>query len=306
MKFNCMKRHTPIKNFYDKEDRVLFLGNGINLIGKSPGWGDLLKNLDDKFNVGINLKDKTYPLIFEELAFKIRKYSFVEHNIELLKSEIGAICRKIKPNDFHQDLVSKCGYNQFITTNYDYCIENTLSKYFDSSKGKNLKNRKYSTRRFNIVNEKKIWHIHGEIDNGLRGKIFRREESILIGNEHYNDYLSKIHKLCKGDNGEGLAKMIQNSKENWVHLFFTRDIDIVGFGMNYSEAHLWFILNFRARLKRKGASISNKIKFIEPKFNMTKKNSLYSLLKTLDVQIELIDCDKNHEDFYKNYIKSYK
>ncbi len=298
-----MKYSRPLKQFYDPKEKYLFLGNGINLLSKGHNWGDLLKEVANRVSITVDFNGKSYPLLFEEIAFKIRPNSHVEHNINYLKKLIGETCHHYEPNEYHQKVIEAKYYDHFLTTNYDYSIERSLSSSFDSCKNKNQKNRKYSLHRYNIVDNKKVWHIHGEIDNGLRGNVYQKEESVLIGNEHYSDYLRKIHELVKGDTGIGLYKLIRDGKENWIHLFFTRDIDILGFGFNFSETHLWFIINFRARLIRKGASIPNKIRWIVPSFDMKKNKGIIDLLNILGIKVRSIESPiSDYKLFYDKFI----
>jgi hypothetical protein len=190
-----------------------------------------------------------------------------------------------------------------MTTNYDYCIERSLGYSFDQTKGKHLKRPKYSLYRYNSVGEHKVWHIHGECDNGYNGKLTNfPEASILIGFEHYADYLEKIHNLLKDNSGRGLAQLIDNAQENWVHLFFTRDIDIIGFGLDFTETHLWFILNFRARLKRKGAGLLNRIRWIIPEFSVPDQQERIEVLQALGVEVLPVPAPhKNYASFYENF-----
>lgn len=299
-----MKYYKPIKEFYNPKEKYLFLGNGINLLSKGDSWGNLLQKIIEQLRIEIDFDGKTYPLLFEEIAFKLRSQSFVEHNISYLKRTIGEICVKYQPNEFHRKIIEKKYYQHYLTTNYDYTIEKTLLPVYDSSEGKNKKNPKYSIYRFNIVDKTKVWHIHGEIDNGMRGSVVNKEESILIGNEHYGDYHKKVHELLKGENGFGLYKLMLSAKENWVHLFFSRDIDIVGFGMDFNEFHLWFLLNFRARMLRKGTSIANKITWYIPSFTEKFHKPKIDLLTALKVNVEIIKAnDGDYEMFYQNFLK---
>ena len=40
---------------------------------------------------------------------------------------------------------------------------------------------------------------------------------------------------------------------SWVDLFLTEDVHIAGFGMDYSEADIWYLLSYRARKHRTAA-----------------------------------------------------
>jgi hypothetical protein len=104
-----------------------------------------------------------------------------------------------------------------------------------------------------------------------------------------------------------IKKEIDKHVLNWVHLFFIRDIDIVGFGMDYTESHLWFILNFRARLKRGGVDIPNKIRFFIPKFAKKDETDRLALLTALDVDIITLPISKKNDyiGFYKEFVANH-
>jgi len=292
-----------IEDFYEPNEKYLFLGNGINLLTKYLNWEALLRRISEIVEIEIDFKEKTYPLIFEEIAFKLRPQNDIEHNIKHLKAMIAGHSTLFRPNTFHKQITNLAYYSHYITTNYDYCIEKSINENSDIAESKKKITPKYSLHRFNEIGGKRIWHIHGEIDNGLRGKKKSRYESILIGNEHYGDYLKKIHELIKSGVGKGLYILIRDAEENWVHLFFTRDIDIIGFGMDFTETHLWWLLNFRARMIRKGASINNKISFYYPSFSKNKLKPKLDLLKVLYVNTISINAqEKKYESFYKKFI----
>jgi hypothetical protein len=80
---------------------------------------------------------------------------------------------------------------------------------------------------------------------------------------------------------------------------------ILGFGLDFTETHIWFILNFRARLIRKGVSIINTIRWIIPSFS--ENQDKIALLAALGVNVKPIDAkDNNYKDFYKNFIETLK
>ncbi len=296
-------KYTSLKKYYKPGEKYLFLGNGMNQLDNPISWDDLLREVCRRVKVNVERGTKPYQLFFEQISFDIDRSKLVEDNVKKLKQIMGAEALKLQPNPVLADVINTGHYAHYITTNYDYCIERSLMTFFDPQKGKHLKRPKYSLYRYNKVNDHKVWHIHGECDNGYKGKLTNfSEASILIGFEHYADYLEKIHNLLKDNSGTGLAELMDNAQENWVHLFFTRDIDILGFGLDFTETHLWFILNFRARLKRKGAGLLNTIRWIIPEFTMQSQQERIDILQALGVKILLVGAAKgNYKAFYENF-----
>jgi len=296
-----MRAYTQLSKSYVPEEKYLFLGNGLNQLTAGYSWGDLLNSLRDSAQILTRMGEKTYPLYFEELSFAYDPLAPVEINIQELKARIAANALALKPNIIHQQVIGLDHYKHFLTTNYDYCIEQTLDPVRKAIQHQDKRTSKYSLYRFNAVKDHHVWHIHGECDNGRSDNT---ADSILIGFEHYADYLDKIHRILKSDTGKGLAEQIAKTRYNWPHKFFTHDIDILGFGLDFNETHLWFILNFRARLIRKDVSIKNKIRWFIPDMETTNEDKS-DLLKMLQVEVVSLP-GTTYQDYYQEFIKRIK
>ncbi|MXV52112.1 hypothetical protein GS399_14130 [Pedobacter sp. HMF7647] len=290
--------YKPLTGLYNENEKYLFLGNGINQLSKGFSWSDLLNNIRKSARITSEIGSKTYPLFFEELSFTLDTKKPVEANIRELKKLIADNAIKLTPNPAHFALLENNYYKHYLTTNYDYCIELAADPDCMPLTHNDRRTSKFSLYRYNEVNGHHIWHIHGECDNGRKSN---PADSILIGFEHYADYLDKIHRLIKSDTGKGLAEQILEARYNWVHKFFTHDIDIVGFGMDFNELHLWFILNLRGRLIRKGAEIRNTIQWIIPEINAEKQMDKIELLKALGVKIMILK-SASYPSFYEKFI----
>ncbi|MDT3401247.1 SIR2 family protein [Mucilaginibacter terrae] len=305
-----MKKAGDIRRFFLADEKYLFVGNGPNQLNARFSWDDLLANLCRTTGLVIQRNQKAFPLFFEEISYSLNRNQPVEENIKTLKSYIGQEALKLQPHHLLRELTERNYYKHYLTTNYDYCIEKALAPDFDPLNDRKEKWPKYSLYRFNQIRGRQVWHIHGECQNGFNGKVRDYpESSIMIGFEHYSDYLEKIHHFIKSNDGKGLHDLIQKEIErgqlNWIHLFFIRDIDIIGFGLDYTEAHLWFILNFRARLKRAGVDVPNTIRWIIPTFSRVKETDRIDLLMALEVEVLYVTTQaKDYEEFYRNFINT--
>jgi hypothetical protein len=198
----------------------------------------------------------------------------------------------------------------------------------------NLEHKHSLRRRYYLEGfEKNIWHIHGELEdtrNLSEGSKFYHEESIMIGYEHYSSYLEEIQKNIKGKSGvqkpekQSLFARIKNGNNQfyWLDKFFTHNLDIVGLSFDFSENHLWWILNLRAnhiRNKKIGKDlviINNRIRFFyadlpEPmpknltfekfdkfKNEMEKEKGIGDVLKAFCVDVVPVPCE-TREEFYE-------
>ena len=143
----------------------------------------------------------------------------------------------------------------------------------------------------------------------------------MLGLDHYCGSIGKIDSYIKGwyrhvQEGKTIEEpSIENKFKNnsfnnssWVELFFTSNIHIIGFTLDYSEIDLWWIINKRARLKRSKnleKKIKNKITYYCNEIDDQKKGLLASL--DIEVQVdELIDTDNKYFDYFKKLIKQFK
>lgn len=279
-----------IKSEY-KGQPALFVGNGINLLSQRLDWSTLLKNLVTSNNLGINVNSsKSYPLLFEEILFSLG--GNFRTDLKSLKVQIADELKKIQFNNIHSKL-TQLKITEYLTTNYDYTLQQSLSSnYYPTDKSTD--ERTHSLHRSRFVKGNCFWHLHGEIYGGYNGDIIHLEKSILIGNEQYSDYQNTIYNFIRDDNGRvanptsrksSKREKDQNKKDSWVYRFFYFDLHIAGFGFDFNEHHLWWLLNFRARLKKEYGigNIPNKIFYYYPNFDYNSVLPKLQLMEALGV-----------------------
>lgn len=245
--------------------KVLVLGNGINRIDNQYSWEQLMTELLAFAGMegAISPQGKPFPMLYEEVFLR---WNEAGDKREMdLKRKIKQLLRKIRYNDLHKQ-VMELPVDEILTTNYDYNLEATLEGGIRSAPYiPPVKGSKYSMHRKRVANDKFIWHIHGEVN---------APGSILLGYEQYAGYLQHIrHYMVLGKDYKDLRMPPLNArlKEeddrifSWVDHFFLSDIFIMGLSMDFVEMHLWWILDFRARLMAdKRFRIDNEIVFIYP------------------------------------------
>lgn len=256
--------------------KTIFVGNGINYLGGTPiSWSKLLEELM-KYEQ-FDFDELPYAMAYEKIRLDWQTHHsdqdssrLKEYIAEKLKNHPGnSTCKKIL------DL----GFTNYITTNYDYAIENSFislnneNTFYNSEKNDQLGEKHYSIRRKtelqtlgNTVGI--VWHIHGEIDPC---------NSIMLGFNHYVGSLAKVDAYMKGkykSNSNPNISQIREIEEkiksesydnlSWIELFFNTDVHIVGFSFDFYEIDLWNILTKRARLK---SQINNKIYYYTKPIN---------------------------------------
>lgn len=293
-----------VKSFSGK--KALLIGNGINLldVDQSVSWRELLARLKQEGGVGnIDLDNdfKPFPLAFEEmLHLKSGDESLAIKARELKQMISGMLKDQLKNrtgfNQYHLK-IAQSKVDEILTTNYDYGIENSVIADFDKDKSKLAgykREIRHSLRRFYKLEKenKRVWHIHGELEdcrNINPESKYYHEESIMIGYEHYTQYLAKIQENFTGKRGarkeedQSLITRIKNGNAGlyWFDFFFTHDVYILGLGFDFSENHLWWLINQRANFiksnyTRVPISINNNITFLIPEIDIMKSSNYNS------------------------------
>ncbi|MEM8231783.1 SIR2 family protein, partial [Morganella morganii] len=255
-----------------------------------------------------NFKNGQLPntMVYERIFLEKQIVDSTEKKDELeIKNVIAEGLREQEPNKVLVELAS-LPIEHYLTTNYDYAFEKALHISPEKHSPEDI----YSLRRkriYTLDNYTKIlWNIHGEIDN---------PKSIMLGLDHYCGSVSKIDTYVKGKysytaNGTNfLIKSIIHKLRNncfchtsWVDLFFSTNVHILGFSLDYSETDIWWLLNKRARFSSE-EKINNKIYFYTHNICDEKKE----LLKAFNVKVITIDkIGDSFEDIYFEAINKIK
>jgi hypothetical protein len=245
----------------------------------------------------VHITNKPFPLLYEEIASYAVKNNYSEK--EVLKS-IGDFALKIGSNNYYYDFVSL--FQRIFTTNYDYSLEKSLQR--NEIPKSETKETRYSLYRKININQKEIWHIHGEA---------KYPNTICLGYDHYSGYLQNIrqHLTTRGiqrEIKESVATRLRNKKlipNTWMEYFFISDIYIIGLDLDFVETELWWLLVYRHRLKQhKKVSIGNTIKFYDNVAEEKKRKIKHELLSALGVDVVTYNSIKNYEHFYQKILRS--
>lgn len=300
--------------------KTILIGNGINYLGGSPiSWSKLLEDLM-QYNQ-FTFDELPYAMAYEKIRFDWQAHHGDEDSSRL-KQEIA---KKLEnhPGNATCKKILELGFTNYITTNYDYAIENSFELLNNKNTFSNLERndkqgeKYYSIRRKTELKTNQdtvgiVWHIHGEINP---------YNSIMLGFNHYVGSVAKVDSYLKGtyesDSNLNLPKIqnIENKIKNnsydqisWIELFFNSDIHIVGFGLDFYEIDLWNILTKRARLKSK-FKIDNKIYYYTKPLNQVKEKIRTTekrkrqMLKNLSVEIiEKEIHDNNYIEQWEKFI----
>ncbi|NPD86394.1 hypothetical protein HNS38_16600 [Lentimicrobium sp. L6] len=248
--------------------KTILYGNGLNYHpntkDKSITWGELLADI---MNGQVFITDfLPNTLAYERIRLNWNRNS---HKLPHLKNRIKELLKNQPANSYYEEIL-KIDCDNYITTNYDYAINKTfLNSNKQNSETNNSSEELYSIRRNTslIANQEKvktIWNIHGELSN---------PKSIMLGLNHYSGSIGKIADYLKGTydfrykgQKNEVKKIEEKLKGNlydeysWIELFFNSNLHIIGFGLDFSEIDLWWLLTKRARLIEDGL-INNSVSF---------------------------------------------
>jgi hypothetical protein len=278
---------------------TVFFGNGINQISDNAvSWEVLLNKLkgSNKFE-SCQLPN---TLVYERIFMEQHVANKSQEADELQVKDIIASALKSQDSNVIFKLLSNMDVDNYLTTNYDYAFEKTLDNIPQKLSTEKIyslrRKRKYKTSRGN----KYLWNIHGEIDV---------PKTIMLGMDHYCGSVSKIESYVKGRydyevNGksksvEPMHKKLNNGSycfTSWIDLFFSSNIHIIGFSLDYSEIDIWWLLNKRARFAAEG-NVSNRIFFYVDRIDKQKLD----LLKSFKVEVVITEVIN---DDYKSMYKS--
>jgi len=267
-------------------DRVLFVGNGFNLVSDGgASWNALLNKLAGEAGTQHEedvRKAKPFTLWFEEIKNRKKKPG-------IQKDVVRTLEKGLYPNKHHKNVMD-LGFKNILTTNYDFCLEEAVGSEWKLNKP--APEGYYSLFRRRTLNGQHIWHIHGDL---------KSENSVMLGHRQYSGYIQKIRNFLtsgvstkvKERKGKPYLSKFASKKtrkkgdvENWVDLFLERDVHIVGFSFDYTENHLWNLLMEKQRLKEKGVSIGRTIfhRCSDEKQTVDDEAKL-SILKAFNVEI---------------------
>ena len=270
---------------------TLFLGNGINRWegNKQISWGDILEQLAQDNHLQLAFEDNNklahlepYTFFYERVVLSASHHNYDKKVEENIKEKIAEELHSVVPSPYLKQFLTIPHFQNIITTNYDYGIEAALQADAFQVTGNDSSETIYSIRRKRELMKEStsctIWHIHGEIND---------PKSIMLGLDHYCGGIGKINDYIKGtyylkNKQKRIGKMTEKIASNqfdddsWLDLFFHSNLFFVGFGLDYSENDIWWVLNKRARI------------WGEMKLAKTKKNKVYYYANIIDLKKKLI------------------
>lgn len=282
--------------------RVLLVGNGV-VRGKSgKSWDKLLDSISERpdeeaENLLMSMPLKAVYLTNDTIREKLKKNNAAFFG-ELRDENVRERLRALMDLDF----------DEILTTNYSYELEmaasgretvtaSYLKKISKSILPDKRAEAKYMLSTCNHVPyggaERRIWHIHGEA---------RKPDSMILGHYYYALLMKRNMTYLESRAGDfrafGKGELFE--VRSWLDSFILGDVTVLGFGMDFSEFDLWWLLN----RKKREAQRHGVVRFFTPRSGEQSDHERNELLRLLDVEVTEISMEKDAwDEYYREAIR---
>ena len=279
---------------------ILLLGNGINrCFDNGISWDKLLSELSDNKYTEDDIKNIGIPAALKAMLVTGGKTE------EAIKNHVGSFSNSLADDQSRMiNSIFEIGFDEVLTTNYTYELEaaalgvdsigfETVKKLMDHTDEINKAEGKYLLHTYNKVSADRIWHIHGEL---------RKPGSMIL--DHYK-YVSLICKIKELSDKRGSSYTKDDFVcRSWVDSFILGNVYVLGFGFDFSEIDLWWLLE---RKKREKSAHGKVIYYaVDTEENLKNDAPKFELLRNLGVDpIPLpVNDSKNKSEWKERYCEA--
>lgn len=226
------------RNNTNEPARVLFLGNGVNLVAdrnKAYAWSEALNRLEEAL-VPAQFRSVPWDAPDNDLSYGLRLQrilNFKDMSITASDawSEWLKEVRNLQPTFVHRllaSLTNKGDFSEIMTTNYDFAIERAFVSKFNEPKDETNCILLHPEAKDAAINELKVWHLHGHA---------AQSENVVMSMDSYRKAIHK-HMAAEGS--------IQTSEElGWMDSFCNKEVHVCGFSFHPEELLIWYALEQR-------------------------------------------------------------
>ena len=325
----------------EKTPSCLLVGNGINLSFGGESWYDLLADITtDKMKSRLleqfeskleNDKEKKLSNILKYVncPAPLLAVLLTEDNIDSsLRSKANTyLCGENKKDIpwnieiatdqrlFLNELLA-LEIEHILTTNYTYELEmadayplpfneKTRREWQKHTSGTNRAETRYAFHTYShlMSNDKKLWHIHGEIG---------KPDGMVLGHYYYS---KSIHRMAlELDKHPITPKNEEYDQDSWLKIILLSDVYCLGFSCDLSEHDIWWLVNRKANEKENRGKIyfyTPKPEQFDPKIELMSvlknKNTNEPLFEVIYIELGCAEKDeKKWQEFYREAIADIK
>lgn len=226
--------------------KVLLMGNGVTRCFNSGSWSEIIEDIAKKHNVDYRNIKGLYPPSQIVVASN-NKLEDVAKDIanELILKVDNKICSSKSCNGgCLLDAILSKEFDSILTTNYSNELErcfmhkNNLSKVSKKYTIPNLpeKKKRFQLYRYSNIGNNKVWHIHG--DDMV-------PKSMITDTSYYCKLVAQIEEILS----RLIRRLYANNFEykTWVDYFILGEVHVLGFGLDFSEIDIWYLLDYKSR-----------------------------------------------------------
>lgn len=282
-----------------KHPEILMIGNGIERAYGGLSWTKFLNHISvrddfDSEKLECPMSMQSILLTNDNLGILMKNHS----------EEVRGELKYVEQTGIYRRILCM-GFDGILTTNYSYELEmaaridGKISDYKLSKISRNAVEGKiepkYLLHSYNEVNYNNvvnnIWHIHGEA---------RKPNSMIIGQYYYASLISKIKGYVDGHRNTYYLNEKEgriNPINSWIDAFILGEVYVVGFGFDFSEFDLWYLLE---RKKNEKAE-HGKIVFYEPLCDGEAAREKIALLEIMGAETVSLGFRKENCDYKSFY-----
>ena len=284
-----------------RRPKVLLFGNGLTR-ETSVSWQELIRSMRrDGANVERyeRYEDGKFQSFLLPNTVMTLATSIIEDK-QRHETYTKVLNKRFYPENAHLKALLSLPFDAVLTTNYTYEAEAVFRPDYpglaNRTKGNyaattgDKRDPKYLIHGYNHLENTSpdIWHIHGEL---------RCPSSVILS---HDEYARLVHELIEHNRKRGNDYVTHKTDlrfTSWMDYFLMGDVYILGFGMDFSEFDLWWLLGRRQREKAECGTCV----FYEPDKpeNRVKQSALTDsgvVVKTLGVEIH---SSADYATFYK-------
>lgn len=228
---------------WNERPRVLLIGNGFNRTYHMKSWKNLIES--------VRTNDGPDPALLHRLPLSMQVVLATGNRVGDSMEEVARYMRAFQLTEDHKKLLERIleiPVHTILTTNYSYELEKVFCG--DCSVWKHNPYRLYAVpyrssssvkflHRYSRVDRggdyRDIWHIHGEVD---------MPSQIIMGHYYYGKMEYQMQSYIPGllrryryaEKTGGLVR-----PRSWIDYYLMGDVYIAGFGLDLSEADIWYL-----------------------------------------------------------------
>lgn len=295
--------------------QILLVGNGLEYGSNQRSWEQLVRDLTLPERQGLaGAHTLPFPLRYELLStppdarMPLRREEIVEEERRLAAAMRGMVHQ----SNALLERLPELQMDHVFTTNYSYCLEAAFLPGRDFGRGQVRSRFRFDLRSGGEREGRKrevqyrlhtgylcpapakggrstgLWHIHGE--SSVPG-------GIVLGHDRYGRLLARIVACCKDMAGRAADAGAEGfTFDSWPGLFLFGDVYILGFGFDFCEFDLWWLL----RRKQREYSADGRVYYYSLPPSDQRTETSHLLLRANGAEIRTAGCgaDTDYDRFY--------